>query len=53
MSRLLWRMRLKHQATLESYLQEVVASSVIPSLSLESRERIQAASSLASYLLRL
>lgn len=53
MSRLLWRMRLKHQATLESYLQEVVASSVIPSLSLESRERFQAASSLASYLLRL
>lgn len=30
---LMWRMRIKHQATLESYLQEVAARTVIPKLS--------------------
>eukprot|EP00435_Cladocopium_sp_Y103_P064341 s255_g26.t1 len=34
---LLWRMRIKHLQTLENYLQEVVASTVVSELSEESR----------------
>ena len=34
---ILWRMRLKHLATLESYLQEVVAHSVLPGMTSSTR----------------
>lgn len=40
-SDLLWRMRLQHQKTLSYYLQEVTASSILPSLRAEVRENIQ------------
>lgn len=39
---LMWRMRLAHQKTLTHYLQEVVASSILPSLSSDTRQKIQA-----------
>lgn len=51
-SKLLWRMRLKHQGTLESYLQECVASTVLPLLPESSRRRIAAASAVANFLLQ-
>ena len=38
---LLWRMRLQHVKTLSYYLQEVTASSILPSLKLEIRKAIQ------------
>ena len=40
-SELLWKMRLQHQKTLSYYLQEVTASSILPSLPLQVREAIQ------------
>ncbi|CAE7868529.1 ANK3 [Symbiodinium sp. KB8] len=43
---LLWRMRLRAQATLESYLQEVAAISVLPAFADATRRRIAAASSM-------
>lgn len=48
---LMWRMRLRHQVTLESYLQEVIANSLMAKLAPRSRLKIQAASSLSSWLL--
>ncbi|CAE7648407.1 Cdk10, partial [Symbiodinium necroappetens] len=42
---LLWSMRLRSQATLESYLQEVAAVSVLPALAATTRQRIAAAAS--------
>ena len=48
---LLWRMRLRHLSTLESYLQEVTASTVIPQLSSCSRRSISAASACCRPLL--
>lgn len=50
---LMWKMRLKHQVTLESYLQEVVATTVLPRLSANSRRRISAAAMIAPRLLNL
>ena len=38
---LLWAMRLQHQHTLSSYLQEVTASSILPSLDLNSITLLQ------------
>lgn len=38
--RLLWRMRLRHQQTLESYIQETAADSFLAQLSPECRRRI-------------
>ena len=38
---LLWNMRLQHQKTLGYYLQEVTAASILPSLTAETRSRIQ------------
>lgn len=43
---LLWAMRLRSQATLESYLQEVAAVSVLPALTPTTRQRIAAVSSM-------
>ena len=43
---LMWRMRIRHVATLESYLQEVSALSVLPAFSPESRRSVAAASAL-------
>ena len=43
---LMWRMRVHHSATLESYLQEVAALSIVPNLPSESRRRITAACTL-------
>eukprot|EP00438_Fugacium_kawagutii_P000561 Skav206449 [mRNA] locus=scaffold230:22037:24193:- [translate_table: standard] len=48
---LLWRMRIKHLQTLESYLQEVVASTVVSELPVESRSRISIAANLAFHFL--
>ena len=45
-----WRLRLKHQGTLVHYLQEVVALSVLPSLSARSRELVKAAAALLPFL---
>ena len=50
-SRLLWKMRLKHLETLQHYLQEVGADSVMPQLSLQSRSQILAAGSLFEILI--
>ena len=38
---LMWSMRLQHQKTLGYYLQEVTAASILPSLSAETRSKIQ------------
>ena len=48
---LMFKMRLKQQSTLESYLQEVAADLVLPSLPQGSRNRIAAASNLFDALL--
>lgn len=48
---LLWRMRLRQQQTLENYLQEAVAESVLPGLPLPTRERIARLSSLFEVVL--
>ena len=50
---LMFKMRLKQQSTLESYLQEVAADLVLPSLSQGARNRISAASSLYDALLSI
>jgi len=49
--RLLWKMRLRHQVTLENYLQEVTASTLVSSLPSKARRRIYGASSLYNILL--
>ena len=46
-STLMWRMRLKNVSTLESYLQEVVANTIMSDLSRDSRSLVKAAASLA------
>lgn len=51
--KLMWRMRLKHQGTLESYLQECIASTILPQLSVFSRRRVECAASLSRRLLQL
>ena len=48
---LLWRMRLKHLGTLESYLQELVADTVMADLDVPARQRIRAAASLFPFYL--
>ena len=48
---LLWRMRIQHIGTLQHYLQEMAAESVLGRLSPASRESIRAASSLLPYTL--
>lgn len=48
---LLWRMRLRQQQTLENYLQEAVAESVLPSLPLSTRDRIASLASLFEIVL--
>ena len=50
---LLWPMRLKHMTTLESYLQEVTASTVVPQLSAECRSQVAAAAALFPSVLAL
>eukprot|EP00438_Fugacium_kawagutii_P006451 Skav204515 [mRNA] locus=scaffold3201:99100:106360:+ [translate_table: standard] len=50
-STLMWRMRLRNQTTLESYLQEVVANTIMSDLSSESRATVKAAASLAPFYL--
>ena len=49
---ILWKMRLAHQKTLSFYLQEVSASSVLPSLSDSARENIQLLRSLLPVLIK-
>ena len=51
-NRLLWRMRLRRQITLENYLQEVSASVLVPSLPSRSRRRIHGAASLYEVMLQ-
>ena len=51
LTKLLWRMRIKHLQTLESYLQEVAASTIVSELPKHSRERIRCAAALTSVLL--
>lgn len=50
---LLWRMRLRQQQTLENYLQEAVAESVLPGLPSSTRDRIAALASLFEVLLTM
>lgn len=50
-SRLLWKMRIKHVQTLESYLQECVASTVIAELPATAQDRARCAAALTSSLL--
>ena len=50
--RLLWKMRIKHLQTLESYLQECTASTVVPELPRSSRDRVRAAAAMTSVFLR-
>ena len=50
---LLWKMRLRQQQTLENYLQEAVADSVIPGLPSNTRQRIAALASLFDLVMRL
>lgn len=45
-----WRMRLKNVVTLESYVQEVAAMSVMTSLTTTSVRKIKAASKLFQFL---
>ena len=49
---ILWRMRLKHLATLESYLQEIAAVSVLTKLSFDSRRSLMACSRFLSLMLQ-
>lgn len=49
---LLWRMRLKHLQTLESYLQEVTAATVLPDLPPETRRNIRILSDVFPFVLR-
>lgn len=49
---LLWRMRLKHLVTLESYLQEVVAATIVPDLPETSRRLISTSSSVYPFTLQ-
>ena len=49
---LLWRMRIKHLQALESYLQEVVASTVVSELPVEARQSVSSAAALAPFLPR-
>lgn len=49
---LLWRMRSRHLQTLESYLQEVIASTVISELRPEARQNVKCAAALAPVLIR-
>eukprot|EP00438_Fugacium_kawagutii_P031471 Skav222640 [mRNA] locus=scaffold10:352718:353311:- [translate_table: standard] len=48
---LLWQMRIKHLTTLENYLQEVMADSVVPAFDEPVRLRVRAAASLFDSLL--
>ena len=48
--RLMWKMRILHQKTLASYLQEMVAASVLPSLPFEVLERIKQLQSFLPFL---
>ena len=50
---LLWKMRLRQQQTLENYLQEAVASSVIPGLTSTTRDRIAALASLFDVVMKM
>ena len=49
-SDLLWAMRLKQVTTLEAYLQEVAALSLLTELPLSSRRAIRSAASLFAFL---
>eukprot|EP00438_Fugacium_kawagutii_P022650 Skav224874 [mRNA] locus=scaffold1112:121111:123981:+ [translate_table: standard] len=51
LARLLWKMRIKHLETLEHYLQEVVASTVVGELPAAARSRISAAAAVLPFLL--
>ena len=44
--RLLWKMRLRHAETLQNYLQEVTASTLIASFSSITRSKVQRAAAL-------
>ena len=46
LSKILWLMRIRHVQTLQAYLQEVAASSVVPDLPPFARRRVRAASAL-------
>lgn len=49
---LLWRMRLKHLQTLESYLQEVTAATVLPDLPAKTRQNIRLLSDIFPFTLK-
>ena len=49
---ILWRMRIEHIQTLESYLQEVVASTVVSELPKATRDNISHAAMLAPFFMQ-
>lgn len=52
-SNIQWTMRIKHQQTLEHYLQETAALGVIQKLPARSRELVQSCAKMAPHILRL
>lgn len=49
---ILWLMRLRHQVTLEHYLQECAAANILQELSAPTRRRIQASSNMLPFLVQ-
>ena len=49
---LLWRMRLKHLATLESYLQETAALNVVQRINPVARHRVKSCAAMLPFILR-
>ena len=49
---LLWRMRLKHLATLESYLQETAALNVVQKINPVARHRVKSCAAMLPFILR-
>lgn len=53
LNRLMWKMRIKNISTLESYVQELLADSIMAELSPEIRNRVKIAASLANVVLNI
>lgn len=53
LNKVMWKMRLKNVGTLESYIQELLADSIMAELSAETRGRVKIAASFAKVVLRI
>lgn len=49
-SKLMWRMRIKHVETLQNYLQEVIACTLVGTLSKETRVKIERSAEFGGFL---